>query len=247
MAAQLVAFASIPFTSHNGEQFPSVRQFGFGTMSPLEMQPTFSMDFPVPSDAMVAGVRTAIATLGPTTRAVAAGKCLEIAPPRNETRFWSPHLSIQFSDVRPESSGNAELPHLSDHSVPAGASPDNASDVNCQLFGRFSPRPEIWTFCMFLYFAMALILCGGLLIAYVQWSLGASMTGLWMVPISLLVIVGLHAASLIGQGLSRHQMIELRQQLDQILALAAPETPTAERPALSTADQTPTMRVEITS
>jgi hypothetical protein len=122
-----------------------------------------------------------------------------------------------------------------------------ATDVGCQLFGRFSPRPEIWTFCMFLYFAMALVLSGGLLVAYVQWSLGASMTALWSVPISLLVIAGLHTASLIGQGLSRHQMIELRQQLDQILALAVSENPAAERPALSTAEQMPTMRVEITS
>ncbi|MFG0264255.1 MAG: hypothetical protein ACF8AM_03775 [Rhodopirellula sp. JB055] len=211
-------------------------------MSPLEMQPTFSMDFPIPTDAMVAGVRTAIAKLGPDTRAVAAGKCLEIAPPRDETRFWSPHLSVQFSDVQRDSAQNAVAPSA-DQNPESG----HANDVDCQLFGRFSPRPEIWTFCMFLYFAMALVLCCGLLVAYVQWSLGASMTALWSVPISLLVIAGLHTASLIGQGLSRHQMIELRQQLDQILALAVSETPAAERPALSTAEQTPTMRVEITS
>lgn len=100
---------------------------------------------------------------------------------------------------------------------------------------------------MFLYLVMAMVLCGGLLIGYVQWSLGASLTGLWLVPLSLVVIAGLHAASLVGQGLSRHQMIELREQLDQILDLAIQETPTSERPGLSTADQTPTMRVEITS
>jgi hypothetical protein len=100
---------------------------------------------------------------------------------------------------------------------------------------------------MFLYLVMTMVLCGGLLVGYVQWSLGASLTGLWLVPISLGVIGGLHAASLAGQGLSRHQMIELREQLDQILDLAIQETPTTERPGLSTADQTPTMHVEITS
>ncbi|WP_233215571.1 hypothetical protein [Rhodopirellula bahusiensis] len=207
-------------------------------MSPLEMQPTFSMDFPVSSDVLAGQVRSAIKTLGTNTRAVAAGKCIEIAPPKNETRFWSPHLSVQFGDLRDSSTAHTEATVSAD---------TEGQHAHSQLFGRFSPRPEIWTFCMFLYLVMAMILCGGLLIGYVQWSLGASMTGLWLVPLSLGVIGGLHAASLIGQGLSRHQMIELRGQLDQILDLAIPETPAVERPGLSPASQTPTMQVEITS
>tara|TARA_R110002072_G_scaffold6176_2_gene36964 strand:- start:6190 stop:6906 length:717 start_codon:yes stop_codon:yes gene_type:complete len=238
VTALLVTFASVRPAGHNAEQLPNIRDFGFRTMSPLEMQPTFSMDFPVSADVLVGRVRSAIKSIGSNTRAVAAGKCIEIAPPKSETRFWSPHLSVQIGDSPASSDAQTEVTTSTD-------SPDDQS--HCQLFGRFSPRPEIWTFCMFLYLVMAMVLCGGLLVGYVQWSLGASLTGLWLVPISLGVIGGLHAASLAGQGLSRHQMIELREQLDQILDLAIQETPTTERPGLSTADQTPTMHVEITS
>lgn len=206
-------------------------------MSPLEMQPTFSMDFPLPSKELMGRVRHAIASLGASTRAVTAGTCVEIAPPKDETRFWSPHLSVQISDV-PESGHD----HVSSALVSSEDSPAGRS----QLFGRFSPRPEIWTFCMFLYFALGLLFCGGLLVVYVQWSLGRAISAVWALPIAILGILGLHIASWIGQGLSKHQMIELREQLDQILELAVPSSPTGKRPGLSSEVQTSTMQSEMT-
>ena len=73
---------------------------------------------------------------------------------------------------------------------------------------------------MALYFAAAICIFGAAIYGYVQWFLGSNPWALLIVPISLLTIVALHVASMIGQSLSSDQMELLRGRLDRTLEIA---------------------------
>ena len=47
--------------------------------------------------------------------------------------------------------------------------------------------------------------------------IGETVWGLWAAVVGVLVIVGLHAASLIGQRLGHDQMDQLRKRLDDVV------------------------------
>ena len=70
---------------------------------------------------------------------------------------------------------------------------------------------------MFVYFVMTFAIFFGAALGYVQWTLGDSTWGFLAVPIGILVIVLLHAASLVGQRFSSDQTVQLREELDHLL------------------------------
>ena len=156
-------------------------------MKATKMRPTFSIRLPIGADDAVERLRAELATSDLNT--MSAGRCAEFRVPEKERRFWSPYLSVQAQDT---------------------------SD-GCILRGRFAPRPEIWTMFMFVYFLMAFAILFGASFGYVQWTLGYSPWGFLAVPIGALVIVLLHAASLVGQRLSSDQTEQLRRQFDELL------------------------------
>lgn len=157
---------------------------------PMPMQPTFRVEIAGPLDDALTRVRAAIARGVGGAHADAAGSCLDFRVAPEERRLWSPHLSVQLS----------------------------ATEGDVELFGRFSPRPEIWTLVMMLYFAAAFVAIGGGVYGCVQWLLGGTPWALAVVPTSLGAILGLHLMSLTGQRLSSDQMEHLRERLDRVLA-----------------------------
>jgi hypothetical protein len=165
-------------------------------MKPLTMQPTFTMDVPLPADDLMPKIRQAIREPALREHVASAGLCIDVHVDTQQRRFWSPHLNVQVSE----------------------------SEAGSHLFCRFSPRPEVWTMVMFLYFVAAFLICCAAIYGYVQWFLGQPPWSLAVIPLASLVIVALHVASLIGQRLSADQMVDLRQHLDQTLdrALSIP-------------------------
>ena len=151
------------------------------------MRPTFSVKLPLSADEAIDRIRTEVDASNLNT--MSAGRCAEFRVPESERRFWSPYLSVQLQDT-------------ADGSV---------------LRGRFSPRPEIWTMFMFVYFVMTFAIFFGAAFGYVQWTLAYSPWGFLAVPIGILVIVLLHVASLVGQRLSSDQTVQLHEQLDLVL------------------------------
>lgn len=169
-------------------------------MKPLKMQPTFRLAIPVHTDQAMIRIRKAIKTPELSEYVVSAGQCIDYKIEEADRRFWSPHLSVQLNDT----------------------------DDGAEVFGRFSPRPEIWTMFMAFYFVAAITIFGALIYAYVQWTLGSYPWALVAVPISLAIIITLHVASLIGQGLSSDQMQLLRLRLDRTMEIAFAEPASAE-------------------
>ncbi len=159
-------------------------------MKPFTMQPTFTEDVPLHSDEVDdadSQGNSVCSDLGSMSIRRAASSISESI--RRERRFWSPHLNVQVIEVESES----------------------------QLYCRFSPRPEVWTMFMFIYFIAAFLASAAAIYGYVQWFLGETPWALVIIPIAIVTIVSLHAASLFGQGLSSDQMDELRQRFDRML------------------------------
>lgn len=104
--------------------------------------------------------------------------------------MWTPYLSIR-----------------ADHE-PHGSS----------LLARFQPRPEVWTFFVFLYSAIAFFVVFGGVFGYVQWASGEPAWGLWAVWVGLPALVGMHVASYVGQRLARAQTQELQRRFDTVVA-----------------------------
>lgn len=163
----------------------------------LRMQPTFRVQLPWEIEEAKARLRRAIASEELSKHADSAGWVIDYQIDSAEKRFWSPHLSVQLNRLdQPQSS---------------------------EAFCRFSPRPEIWTMVMAIYLVAACCLFAALIFGFVQWMMGNAPWALAVVPFSIFVIVGLHIASLIGQGWSHDQMDLLRSRWDRTLELARGE------------------------
>ena len=88
------------------------------------------------------------------------------------------------------------------------------------VLGRFAPHPHLWMLVIALYFALAFIGTGGIVVALslalvlksaVPWAL-------WLVAPAALALGGfIHGAVLIGQGLSAAQMQILRSFLEHVV------------------------------
>ncbi|TWT94608.1 hypothetical protein [Stieleria varia] len=163
----------------------------------LKMQPTFIVELPWDAREAVSRIRRAILHAGFQDHAVSAGSCIDFRIDRQDQRFWSPHLSVQVSDV----------------------------ETGSQALGRFSPRPEIWTMFMAIYAVVATVGFGAAILGYVQWFLGSTPWAIALLPLGFIVIAALHMASLIGQSLSSDQMDLLRGRLDETILIAKAETP----------------------
>ena len=168
-------------------------------MTSLRMQPTFRLEVPGPRDQALTRLRAALRQGDLGRHADAAGACLDFRVPPDRRRTWSPHLSVQLS----EEEGRVEL------------------------FGRFSPRPEVWTFVMMLYFGAAFLAFVGAVWGASQLTLGATPWAFLAAPVGVAGILLLHLVSMAGQRLSADQMVDLRDRLDAVLNAAfVPNDPT---------------------
>jgi hypothetical protein len=118
------------------------------------------------------------------------GRWCEIHLPVEEQKVWTPYLSIR-----------------ADHEA------DGSS-----LFARFAPRPEVWTFFVFLYSAIAFLVLFGATFGYVQWASNEPAWGLWAVWLGVPALLAMHLASYVGQRLARTQTEELQRRFDEVVA-----------------------------
>lgn len=120
------------------------------------------------------------------------------------------HVRRDFAFVRfPEERRSLLSPHL-ELELREG-------EAGTVLHGRFSPRPNVWTGFMALFFTIGML---GLL--GFSWGLAQLMLGgpLWMMlsaPVSLALIAFIYGAAFIGQGLSTDEMFELRAFVERIV------------------------------
>ncbi len=159
-------------------------------MNTPELRPTFHVRLEYPCDVAVERIRAGlVAREDLHGRWRGKGRWAEIYVPERTRKLWSPRLSLRV---------------------------DDAGDAS-ELFGRFEPNPEVWTFFMFVYFGVAFLVVFGGTLGYVQWASGEPAWGLWAVWIGVPLIGLLHLVSAVGQRLGREQMRDLHILVFEVL------------------------------
>ena len=167
-----------------------MNEFREEVLEGARLRPKFNLELPIPADEAVLRIRQGLGNPELRESTMAAGRHTEFRVDQAERRIWSPRLEVRIDDA------------------PGGAS----------LHGRFAPRPDVWTGFMFVYFLAWFAVVFGATLGYVQQVSDETPWGYWAVPSGLLIIVGIHAASYVGQRLAEDQMRELRGRLDSVLS-----------------------------
>lgn len=103
--------------------------------------------------------------------------------PVEENHFWSPQLNIEIEPVT-----------------------NNKSIVK----GLFGPKPQVWTFFMFIHFALAVAFIGFSIMAYVKWVLKEDYKYSLLIVIAIPVLwVAMYFFGRWGKSTGRKQMVEL--------------------------------------
>ena len=154
------------------------------------MRPKFSIQLPIPADEAILRIREGLDTPELRDSTMIAGRHAEFLVDEPQRRVWSPRLTVRIDDA------------------PGGST----------LRGRFSPRPDVWTGFMFVYFLLVFLVVFGATLGYVQQVSNEAAWGFWAIPVGLTLIACIHLASYVGQRLAASQMRELRGRLESVVA-----------------------------
>ena len=166
-------------------------------MFPWSIRPTFQIQLSTPREDAIVRFEVAMLQQTPANLFLTYGEYAEFHLEDELHRFWSPHLSIYF------------LP--------------GCSDSHCELFGRFAPRPNIWTLVWIFYLAFFCCIFFASIFGGSQWMIGHFPWGLAIAAATMVLYLGLFLASQIGQSLCHDQMELLRNRLDHVLLQAGLE------------------------
>ena len=106
-----------------------------------DLRPTFRVPLEYPRDVAIERIRERLVARPELHgRWQGKGRWAEIDVPTDRRKIWSPHLSLRVDKAKEGS----------------------------ELFGRFAPRPQVWTFFMFVYGAVAFLAILGAVLGYAQ-------------------------------------------------------------------------------
>ncbi|MCD8451725.1 GTP-binding protein [Tenacibaculum dicentrarchi] len=105
--------------------------------------------------------------------------------PLKEAHFWSPQLQLEVEEL---------------------------TSTTSKIKGLFGPKPQVWTFFMFLHFMVAFLFLIFGIIAYSNWSLKR----IAVLPIVMLVVlpiiwVALYFVGRLGKATGKKQMDKLKK------------------------------------
>jgi len=76
--------------------------------------------------------------------------------------------------------------------------------------GRFSPSPNVWTGFMALFFFIGMLGLAGLIYGLAQMTVDGPLWPMLAAPAAIALNAFIYGAAFIGQGLTSHEMFELR-------------------------------------
>lgn len=111
--------------------------------------------------------------------------------PKDEDHFWSPQLHIEVE-----------------------SNEENKTIVK----GLFGPKPQVWTFFMFIHFAVAVAFVVFFVVAYTRWNLNQDYTFALIMCIAMPVLwIILYILGQLGKKKGYKQMVQLETFLTIIL------------------------------
>lgn len=166
----------------------------------LGHRPTFLLELPEGPEAVarrlhaglsVAEIETRWSRIpGASTETTKERTYVLLALPAGRRHFWSPWLHL---DIRP-------------------------ADVGSELFGRYSPHPNVWTAFALGYLLLGAIIFLGSLFACAQIMLGRPSHAWWPVIVAAVVALTMWWSAQVGQRLARVQIEELDARLHSALS-----------------------------
>ncbi|MFT3784552.1 MAG: hypothetical protein QM770_00110 [Tepidisphaeraceae bacterium] len=183
---------------------------------PLRLRPTFTIDLPDQCSAVTERLRAGLerqpvwakSARLPGARAdrPCDGTFVWVAMPAGQQKFFSPWLQLCIQ----------------------------STDTGTQLFGRFSPKPEVWTAFALAYLFLSCVTFFSGMLGLVLLNLGDTPWPLWITACSVIGIIAMYVASQTGKTLADEQMDAIRSAVDHALALVpAPVEPMTMTPALA--------------
>jgi len=155
------------------------------------IRPTFTLDILHPRQEAISRFSSAIRAMGDESLYLTHGDYAEFHLEPHLHRLWSPYLSVYFLE-------------------------EHAAD-RCVLFGRFAPRPNVWTLVWIFYLLFFCSIFFAAIFGGSQWMIGQFPWGWAIVIATAILYAGLFLASQIGQAMCHDQMDLLRHRLDDLL------------------------------
>lgn len=156
-------------------------------MNRVEIRPRFDLRVNLSTDEVLRRIREELSKPGAecTGKIITPHAVLQMHDEKQH--FWSPQLTVEVEETDKES----------------------CSLLRCII----GPMPSVWT--MFASFYALSVFAGlvGLVWGGSQLSLGMSAHGLWLVPVSVIMILVAYIIALTGQKLGYDQMVLLKKFL----------------------------------
>jgi hypothetical protein len=151
--------------------------------SDIHLRPRFKMNFEESQQKLLAKFQSNVKNADCNYCVKVIDGHIVIDIPAKENHFWSPQLHIEIEQID-----------------------ENRSIVK----GLFGPKPQVWTFFMFIHFAMAFAFIGFSIVAYVKWSLKSDYTTSLIVTVALPILwVIMYFLGSLGKKRGHKQMDEL--------------------------------------
>jgi hypothetical protein len=151
------------------------------------MRPTFELPVPGDGRAVLTELRGKLAAAGAEVVGQVRSPHAYVRLPAERRSLLSPHLELELRE--------------------------RAGSV--VLYGRFSPRPNVWMGFMAVFFTLGLVGVGGLMYGLAQMTVDGPTWTIWAAPASVALIAFVYGAAFIGQGLSGEEMYELRAFVEE--------------------------------
>jgi len=153
--------------------------------SDIHLRPRFKMNFDESQQKLIAKFQSNV-------KNTACNYCVKVIDGHivvdiraEENHFWSPQLHVEIEKIE-----------------------ENRSLVK----GLFGPKPQVWTFFMFIHFAMAFAFIGFSIVAYVKWSLKSDYKTALILTIALPILwVIMYFLGRLGKKRGHKQMDELHE------------------------------------
>jgi len=160
-------------------------------MNKIQIRPRFNIEIDLSKTEIVELIRKETDKNSGNCDAKILDNLIVLKIPQSRQRFWSPELSIEIDEI------------------------DNKSILRCIL----GPKSAVWTLFATFYGLSVFIGLIGLVLGLSQWSIGMKPIGLWLLPLSLILIITAYIVALSGQKLAYNEMVLLREILNNSLDL----------------------------
>lgn len=155
------------------------------------LRPRFSFDVSIPKEQLLKKFEKDVLHLKDSFRARIADDHIFLEVAKKEEHFWSPQLHLEFL---------------------------SKEEQTTTVKGLIGPKPQVWTFFMFLHFAVGLSFLCFATILFVNWRLDKPVfLSIIMLIVLPLLWVLLYFIGKIGKDTARHQSKKLYFFMESVL------------------------------